>query len=148
MKWLSLLDGVQFTLLRFRFGGSRKMSKPWAHFTAEEVAGLESELVAKLDRARQIAGVPFIISSGLRQPGENSVLKGAVPDSAHLTGKAVDLKVGNSHDYYRMMLGLLDSGFKRIGQYLSADGTDVIHLHVDIDDGKPQEVIFSKREQN
>lgn len=120
----------------------------WRYFKDEEVVGLDNELVAKLDTARHIAGVPFKITSGRRTAGENSILNGAVPDSSHLTGKAVDLAVGTSNDYFHMMEGLIKAGFRRIGQYLNAAGDDVIHLHVDVDDTKPQNVIFSKREQN
>jgi len=130
----------------FYFRGPRV--NKWRYFKDGEIMGLENELVAKLDTARHIAGVKFKITSGKRSAEGNSVLVGAVGDSSHLTGKAVDLAVGNSNDYLHMMEGLIKGGFRRIGQYMNAIGDDVIHLHVDIDDGKPQDVIFSKREQN
>jgi uncharacterized protein YcbK (DUF882 family) len=120
----------------------------WNYFKPEEVQGLDPELVSKLDTARHAAGIPFSISSGLRSSSGNSILKGAVPDSAHLTGKAVDLRVGNNHDFFLMMKSLMDAGFNRIGVYLNTDCCDVIHLHVDIDADKPQETIWPKKEQN
>lgn len=120
----------------------------WRYFTDEEVVGLEPELVSKLDSARHIATVPFKITSGKRSAESNSVLKGAVADSSHITGKAVDLAVGGSREYFLMLKGLYAAGFRRIGQYMNEAGNDVIHLHVDIDDAKDQDVLFSKKEQN
>lgn len=132
----------------FRFGWPTKKMNRWKYFADDEVIGLEPELVSKLDTARHISGVPFKITSGRRSSGDNSVLNGAVADSSHLTGKAVDLAVGGSREYFLMMKGLLASGFRRIGQYMNVDGNDVIHLHVDIDETKDQDVLFSKKEEN
>ncbi len=123
----------------------------WKWFNEKDdplIIGLDPELVSMLDNARNIAGTPFVISSGKRSVEGNSILKGAVSDSSHLTGKAVDLAVGGSREYFLMMKGLYAAGFRRIGQYLNATGDDAVHLHVDIDESKDQDVIFSKREQN
>lgn len=120
----------------------------WKYFKDEEVVGLDPELVSKLDNARHVAGVPFKITSGKRSADQNSVLRGAVADSSHLTGKAVDLAVEGSRELYLMLKGLYAAGFRRIGQYVNVSGDDVIHLHVDIDETKDQDVLFSKREQN
>lgn len=117
-------------------------------FSDEEVKGLDPELVSKLETARHVAGVPFVITSGRRTADQNSVLKGAVADSSHITGKAVDLAVGGDREYFLMMKGLYAAGFRRIGQYMNSSGDDVIHLHVDVDETKDQDVLFSKKEQN
>lgn len=118
------------------------------YFTDKEVEGLTQELVSKLETARHVAGVPFVITSGKRTADQNSVLKGAVADSSHLTGQAVDLAVGGGREYFLMMKGLYAAGFRRIGQYMNSTGDDVIHLHVDVDETKDQDVLFSKKEQN
>lgn len=122
----------------------------YKYFKDEEVQGLDKELVAMLDMARDRAGVPFRITSGLRTADQNSVLKGAVADSSHLTGKAVDLWVEDDHTYYCLLKGLYAVGFRRLGHYFVLDGDNFIprHLHVDIDDSKSQDCCFVKREQN
>lgn len=123
----------------------------WKWFNEKDdplIIGLDPQLVSMLDAARNVAGVPFKITSGKRSAEGNSILKGAVADSSHLTGKAVDLAVGGSREYFLMLKGLYAAGFRRVGQYMNAVGDDVIHLHVDIDETKDQDVLFSKREQN
>ena len=101
------------------------MSDPvWHYFKPEEVIGLDQELCAMLDRARGLAGVPFVITSGLRTPDQNAALPDAVYDSAHLTGNAVDLACPDSATRYAMLRGLILAGFERIGIYSA-------HLHVD-----------------
>lgn len=116
------------------------------------IKGLTDSLLLMLDWARDVAGLPLIITSGLRTADGNSVLKGAVPDSSHLTGKAVDLHVEDDVHFWNMINGLYKAGFKRIGLYFSVDPVSKIltprHIHVDIDDTKPQKCIFTKVEQN
>lgn len=121
------------------------------YFTDAEVSGLDKELCAKLDLARDKAGVPFVITSGLRTADQNSALSGSVSDSAHLKGLAVDLEVsGDDHVLNRMMYGLYQAGFCRIGLYFVIEGSKLIphHLHVDLDASKPQEVTWSLLEMN
>lgn len=125
----------------------------WTYFKDEEVKGLDPELVSKLDTARKVAGVPLKITSGLRTADGNSVLKGAVADSSHLTGLAVDLWIEDHHAYSMILKGLYAAGFRRFGHYFTIDQTDPNtftprHLHVDIDQTKPQDCAWCKREQN
>jgi uncharacterized protein YcbK (DUF882 family) len=107
----------------------------WKHFTEEEVKSLNPDLVELLDRARGIALTPFIITSGLRTVEENNMLTKSVQDSAHLSGLAVDLKCSTSMTRFKILKGLYAVGFCRIGIYSS-------HIHVDIDDTKPQGVVW------
>jgi hypothetical protein len=106
------------------------------------IKGLTDTLLLMLDSAREAAGIPLIITSGLRSPGGNSVLKGAVPDSSHLTGQAVDLHVQDDTHFWQMIHGLDQAQFQRIGLYFSVDPVTKIltprHIHVD----------FTKVEQN
>lgn len=107
------------------------------YFRPQEVTGLDEGLCVMLDRARGLAGVPFIITCGLRTPEQNANLPHAVCDSAHLTGHAVDLHCPDDATRFRMMRGLLQAGFTRVGEYV-ADG----HIHVDNDATKPPNVIW------
>lgn len=146
-KWL-LGKGVKFTW-RFSWTGYTKENMPpqWKWFTADEVKDLNAEFVAKLDMARQAAGIAFTITSGFRTPEANQSLIGAVPESAHCKGLAVDLGVASSHEVSRIVQGCLASGIHRIGIYVNHDWQP-IHVHVDVDPDKPPEVIFIKQEAN
>lgn len=111
--------------------GHERMNK---YFSSEEIKGLNSELVDKLTTARIIAGVPFIITSGLRTQDQNVRSQG-VSESSHLTGKAVDLHVEDGIHRFKMVKGALEAGFVRLGIYDR-------HLHLDLDETKPQNVIW------
>lgn len=133
--------------IRFSFTGYRKPMPPkYRHFTEEEVEGLNEEFCALLDRARHVADVPFVITSGLRSPEKNNSVIGAVPDSAHLKGLAVDLRVSNSQEVSRIVQGCIAMGIERIGIYVDKN-MQPVHLHVDVDPEKePKECIFIKQE--
>lgn len=119
----------------------------YVYFTDEEVQGLVPEFIAKLDLARKVAGIPFVITSGFRSPEKNQSVVGAVSDSAHLKGLAVDLAVSDSRSLCKMIEGALSSGIHRIGVYFSAgDSPTPMHLHLDDDPEKDAEVIWLKRE--
>jgi hypothetical protein len=148
--------GIGVTITLPTFYTNKKREPPMSnfrYFKDEEIVGLDRELVAKLDMARGIAGVEFKITSGKRTVDQNGVLKGAVTDSAHLTGLAVDLWVEDHHSYCMMLKGLYAAGFRRFGHYFTIDQTDPAsftprHLHVDVDLSKPQDTAWCKREQN
>ncbi len=121
------------------------------------MVGVQDQVMLALDNAHgfssaELSYVKYIITSGKRTAGGNSVLKGAVPDSSHLTGLAVDLLVPGDAEFAAMMIGLAKAGFKRYGFYyvVDADPTTYIpkHIHVDMDPSKPTPCIFSKKEQN
>lgn len=122
----------------------------WIYFKKEEVEGLDNELVAKLDQARHLAKIPFIITDGLRTLSTNND-PNSVQDSAHLKGLAVDLRCQNSGDLFLMQRALYSAGFTRVGIYYRIDEitkTKLIptHLHVDIDPDKPQDKTWSTLE--
>lgn len=144
---IDLLTKLGFHLsLAFRWTGYTKVMPPiYKHFTPEEVKGLNEEFCALLDRARHIADIPFVITSSLRTPEKNNSIIGAVPDSAHLKGLAVDLRVSNSHEVSRIVEGCIAMGIDRIGIYVNKD-MQPVHVHVDVDKTKPPEVIFIKQE--
>lgn len=106
-------------------------------FEPEEVKGLKPELVALLDEARDLADVPFRITSGYRSPLANATA-GGVSESSHTTGEAVDLAVASSGDRLRMLAALFKVGFTRVGVYDR-------HIHVDISRTLPQNVCWVGR---
>lgn len=119
----------------------------YKYFTPEEVEGLNEDFVAKLDLARKFAGIPFTITSGLRtvQENESLVASGAVPDSAHLQGNAVDLRVANNHEVYLIIAAGVSVGITRYGIYLDSEGIPT-HVHLDTATDRVSEVIWIKRE--
>ncbi len=117
------------------------------YFSDTEVAGLEPEVATKIDQARHLAGIPFIITSTRRTPEQNLAV-GGVSDSAHLKGLAVDLAVPSSNALFLMVKSCLDVGFKRlvIGIKIDSDGKVVYHnLHCDLDGTLPTPIIAVKR---
>lgn len=125
------------------------MYKP-RHFTYDEfnspdVAGsgrfMNEEFIKLLDLAREIAGVPFVISSGggYRTQEYNDQLqlrnKKASPTSSHLKGLAADIVCKSSQRRHEIISALLDVGITRIGISKS-------FIHCDIDSDKPQELIW------
>jgi len=96
--------------------------------------GLDVKLMVMLDYAREVAGIPFIITSGVRTVKENLCAKG-VNNSAHLLGLACDIRARNDTEIYFIKKGAYRAGFRRIGR---GNG----HIHLDIDPDKPQNVDF------
>ena len=92
------------------------------------------DLVMRLEQARELAGVPFVITSGLRSDEHNARVGGS-PGSSHLTGNAVDLHCESSRNRKKIVDALLQAGFSRIGI-----GRNFIH--VDNDRSKPDDVMW------
>lgn len=109
----------------------------YKYFKENEVRGLKPEFVQLLDKARGIAGVPFRITSGYRSPSHNEAV-GGVEGSSHTTGLAVDLAVADGVTGGKILLALVQVGFKRFGFY--QDG----HIHVDLDNSKPNPCYWVK----
>ncbi len=111
------------------------------HFKPEEFNcpccgknNINMDLVRTLDRAREIAGVPFIITSGYRCDRHNAEV-GGKQNSSHLSGYAVDIKSTDSKTRYLIIKALLAVGFTRIG--VAKD-----FIHADKDSEKPQDVVW------
>jgi len=71
-------------------------------------------LLYMLDEARSLAGIPFIITSGVRCPRHNREVGGTM-DSEHLYGEGADIAVNGSWERMVIVSALLKAGFKRIG---------------------------------
>ena len=91
---------------------------------------MEPQVLEALDVARDIAGFPFIVTSGFRTVAHHRKLTEmgykTSKNSSHLLGWAVDIAVPNSRKRFLMIEALLDADFTRIGI-----GKDFIHVDMD-----------------
>lgn len=113
----------------------KEAKNKYRYFSEKEIIGLKPELVKMLDDARHLAGIPFFIISGYRTAEHNAEV-GGVENSAHTSGLAVDLRARNSLEHFKITKALFDVGFKRISRKYPG------HIHCDIDESKPQNVLF------
>lgn len=95
------------------------------------------ELIRMLQVARDLYGKPIRITSGCRCIKHNRNVGGA-SNSAHLSGKAVDIATPTGESRYLIIESLMAAGFKRIGINFKQR-----FVHADIDDSKPHPTIFS-----
>ena len=72
------------------------------------------ETLEMLDNARDLAEIPFHITSSWRSEHHNQQVGGS-NNSAHLRGTAVDLACANSGDRMAIIDALMEVGFTRIG---------------------------------
>lgn len=91
--------------------------------------------LARLDLAREIAGITFIVTSGYRTNKHNELV-GGVDSSAHTKGYAADLACRDSVSRWIIIKALFEAGFNRIG---IAD----TFIHVDSDPDKTGNVIWT-----
>ena len=107
------------------------------YFTEKEVNcfdKMNKTLIDMLEQAREVAGVPFKITSSWRSPEWNAEI-GGKSNSAHLRGTAVDIACNTSHRRLLILDALLSTGFTRIGISKS-------FIHADCDMDLPQEVMW------
>lgn len=127
----------------------------WEYFTDEETEGMDEKFMAKVVAARKKTveldpnkqGIPFRGTSWKRTPEKNQSVIGAVPDSAHLTGHAVDLRVFSTQEVAIIVAACIASGIPRQGIYVDSYWNPR-HVHIDDDPGKVSPDIFIKKEQN
>jgi len=96
---------------------------------------MDETFLDMLDEARDIAGIAFKITSGVRSKAHNEKV-GGVSNSSHLRGYACDIACSSSSDKYTILNSLLEVGFNRIG---IAKG----FIHVDNDPDKSPFVIWT-----
>ena len=96
---------------------------------------MDSNFLAMLDNARDIAQIPFKINSGYRTKERNELAKGK-KDSSHLIGKAADISVSSSRERWTIINSLIKAGFNRIGIAKT-------FIHVDSDENKSPNVIWT-----
>lgn len=95
---------------------------------------ISDELLQYLDKAREFAKIPFVISSGYRCKNHPESKKN--PTSSHIKGLAVDIKCEGSNTRAIMMDALVFADFERFGLHES-----FIHVDIDVYD-KPSPVIW------
>jgi uncharacterized protein YcbK (DUF882 family) len=95
---------------------------------------MNKEFLERLDKAREYAVTPFVISSGYRCEQHNEAVGGS-PKSSHTKGLAADIVVRDSAQRYKILMGLIGAGFNRIGL-----GENFVH--VDYDESKQSNVIW------
>lgn len=86
---------------------------------------MSEELLYRLDSAREIAGMPFHLTSTYRENDPRS----------HGEGLAADIACSTSRDRFTMIHALLTANFKRIGIYPN-------HIHVDVSKTRPLRVFW------
>ena len=101
---------------------------------------MSEEFLQLLDEAREIANIPFHITSGIRceEYNKDLIKRGykASKTSSHLKGVAADISCKNSSDRWTIINSLLLTGLCRIG-------ISDTFIHVDLDKEKQQEVIWT-----
>ena len=95
---------------------------------------ISDKLISMLDDARDIAKVPFTITSGFRCKEHNKEV-GGKDESSHTKGLAVDISATDSRQRYAILNALIAVGFDRVGIAKN-------FIHADIDTSKVSEVIW------
>ena len=95
---------------------------------------MNEEFLCKLDEARELAGIPFIINSAYRSPEQNARVGGKL-NSSHLRGLAVDIKATSSRQRGLILKALRQVGLTRVGIART-------FIHVDMDGEKDQDVTW------
>ena len=87
------------------------------------VSNISKHFMEKLQKARNIAGIPFRMSEGsaCRCIKHNEEVDG-VSDSAHLSTESLkcqagDIPIRNTREKFIVVTALLEAGFTRIGVY-------------------------------
>ena len=75
---------------------------------------MDQSFMSKLDTARNIAGIPFVLNSAYRSK-EWEIKQGRAGTSSHCEGKAVDIRCGSDYSRFIIIDALLKAGFNRIG---------------------------------
>lgn len=94
------------------------------------------DFLDRINKAREIAGIPFKVNSWNRCHNHNNSTLGSAKNSPHLRGIAVDIVTPN--DTYRFVIvdALLKAGFNRILIYPKR-----YFIHVDADETQEQYIL-------
>lgn len=90
--------------------------------------------IDRLDLAREIAGIPFVINSAYRTKAYE-LAKGRTGTGAHTSGHAVDIRCTSDANRLKIVSACLDAGFRRIG-------IGKTYIHVDDDTNKTPNVMW------
>lgn len=95
---------------------------------------MQDSFLVMLDAARDLAAVPFHLTSAYRCPAHNEAV-GGVDGSAHTRGYAVDVRARDSVTRYQVVRGAIQAGFNRIGVARE-------FVHLDTDPTKASQVVW------
>lgn len=96
---------------------------------------MNQDFMKRLDNARRIAKIPFVLSSAYRsKEWENS--HGRTGTSSHTEGRAVDILCNAPANRFSIINSLLQAGFSRIGIANS-------YIHVDDSPTHAQNVVWT-----
>ena len=95
---------------------------------------VDPESRKRLNIARGNSDVPYILNSAYRCPNHNLFI-GSEPTSSHPKGHAFDIKTKTNRDRFKIIKGLLDAGFHRLG-------IGKTYIHADDDKDKDPEVVW------
>lgn len=113
----------------------------YSEFDSPDLVGsgkeISKDFLAKLNKARHIAGIPFKINSGVRSTEHNEKIGGAEKSSHLITNPggpcAADIAVDNGWERFIVVQSLLEAGISRIGVARS-------FVHADSDQNKPDAI--------
>lgn len=84
---------------------------------------MNQSTMSKLDTAREVAGIPFVLTSAYRSPQWDRD-RGRSGTGSHTKGMAVDIRCHGVSNRFEIIYGLLMAGFTRIGihkKFIHAD---------------------------
>jgi uncharacterized protein YcbK (DUF882 family) len=78
---------------------------------------MDKSFMHRMDKARERAGVPFQITSGIRCPIHNNSVSSTGYHGPHTTGKALDISTPDSRTRFLIRRALIEQGFTRFGSH-------------------------------
>jgi uncharacterized protein YcbK (DUF882 family) len=88
--------------------------------------------ITKLDKARDVAGIPFVLTSAYRSPAWDKA-RGRTGTGSHTTRNAVDIRCNSETNRWKVVSALIEAGFNRIGiakTYVHADDSGTHSINV------------------
>jgi zinc D-Ala-D-Ala carboxypeptidase len=95
---------------------------------------MQASTMQKLNIARELASIPFVVTSGRRCSTHNQWV-GGKSESAHTKGHAADIRCRNSRERFLIVDAALAAGFSRIGIAKT-------FIHLDDDPSLPEGVMW------
>lgn len=129
MTKLEKIKQLESILINFRLSEFDSPDSPGSGYR------MQPSTLLLLQKTRELADTPFVITSGYRTRSHNKRV-GGVKGSSHTKGYAVDVRCRKSQDRYKILNAALQAGFNRIG--ISGQ-----FIHLDNDPNKVQNVIWT-----
>lgn len=89
------------------------------------ICDMSSDFLHVLDRCRETAGIPFVVTSAYRSPSYEKS-KGRSGSGAHTRGLAVDVRCRDNRERWLILFAALACGVCRVGL-----GSNFVHLDMD-----------------